>query len=129
MTWFSQFRLEQFVQLLFGQHAHVLRLDDTVLEQAQCRDAAYAVLHGRALAGFHSDLGIRQAMSVFVGHLLEDASAHLAGTAPLRPEIKENRATGLQYPAVETVVGNVLYAHDPLYAHGVMSDREYGESN
>jgi hypothetical protein len=74
------------------------------------------------LTGFDINLGNRQAITVFIGDLLEDWRDHLAGTTPLRPEINENGAAGLQDLACEIVVGNVLYAHDPLNARGLMSE-------
>ena len=110
----SKLGLEEFLQLLLGHQANVLRLDDTTLEQHQRRDAADAVFHRSTLAALDINFGYFEPILVLDGNLLEDWGDCLAGATPLGPEIHQHRPAGLQYLCFKRVIGDVNYAHGPL---------------
>src|ERR1700731_1668967 len=78
-------------QLALGQRADLLGRDLTVLEDDQGRDAAHAVLGGRARVLVDIDLGDGDLAGELLGDLFERRRDHLAGAAPFRPEIYQDR--------------------------------------
>jgi hypothetical protein len=63
--------------------------------------------------GLDVDLHDLGAAVVFVGELVQEGADHLAGTAPGRPEVDEDRDVGLQHVGIEIGVGGM----DDLVAH------------
>src|SRR5690606_19527383 len=70
-------------------------LDLPVLEQQQHRDRPHVVLHGRVAVLVDVDLHHLGLAGVLGRQLVQGRGDHLAGTAPLRPEIDQHRLLGL----------------------------------
>ena len=94
-------------QLRTRHRAHFLRLDRPVLEQDQRRDAADAELGRRLRILVDVELGDAHAVGVDAGEFIEDRRNHLAGTAPLRPEIEQNGFIGFENVLSERSVAGV----------------------
>src|SRR5450830_902644 len=100
-------------QLAFGQGAYFLSSCSTVLEQDQGRDATDAELGRHCLVRVHVHLGDLDAASVFLGNFFQDRRDGLAWTAPLCPEINQDRQFGIQDVCFERSIANVfdIFAH------------------
>ena len=93
--------------LALGQGADLGRRHLAVLEQDQRRDAADAIFHRRLRILVDVDLGDRDLALHVAGQLLEERRDHLAGTAPLRPEVDEHRPGGAQHIGLERGIGDL----------------------
>src|SRR5690625_3257840 len=94
-------------QLALGNGADLGGLGLAALEQNQRGNAADAVL-GRALAvGVDIHLADLDLACVVPGNFVEDGRNHLAGPAPLGPEVHQYGLVGLQYFGFKAGVGDV----------------------
>jgi hypothetical protein len=77
------------------------------------RDAADAELGRHGLVRIDVDLGHHQLALVLLGDFFQDRCNHLARTAPLGPEVDQDRALGLEHFGIEVCIGDVfdIFAH------------------
>src|SRR3954452_1413305 len=98
-------------ELALRERAHLGRGDGAVLEQHQGRDAAHAVLGGGERVVVDIDLDDLHLLAEVAVHVLEVGGDHLAGAAPLGPEVDEDRLVGLEDVLVEARVGRLDDGH------------------
>src|SRR5690606_14140522 len=96
----------------FAQQGRLaLRSDDPLhrcaaLEQNHRRDRDHLEIPGGLRVGIHVELGDLQRAGLLVGDLLQHRRHHLARTAPVGPEIHQNRCVAVQYVGLEGAVGD-----------------------
>src|SRR5262245_48148465 len=83
--------------------------DLATLEQEYSRDAANLKLEGRVRVVVHVELPDRHFPRIVACQLVDCRCQTLAGAAPLRPEIHEDRLTGLQHRRFEIRVRKSLH--------------------
>src|SRR5512139_3307866 len=102
-----QIAVDEGGELALGYGTDLGGFDLAVLEQHQCRDAADAVLGRRLRVLVDVQFGDLDLAGVFARDFLEHRADHLAGTAPLRPEIHQYRTRCLEYILIERCIRNV----------------------
>src|ERR1035441_6023290 len=86
-----QIRVDERRQLRLGDRAYLGRHNLAILEQHECRDAAHVIARGHRLILIDVHLSNGQAVAIGLRRLVEHGTDHLAGPAPLRPIVHEDR--------------------------------------
>ena len=84
----------------------MLHFDETVLEEHQSWNTAYAIFHGNILILFDVELDQVQAALILVSDLIEDRRDRLARSAPLSPEVYQYWYLRVENFIVPGVLGN-----------------------
>ena len=102
----SDVRRDPVLQPALRQRADLRRGGLAVLEQDQRRDAAHRIVVRRHRVVVDVHLGDRQLAGELAGEFLQRRADHLAGAAPLGPEVHQHRSLGLQHVGGECLVGD-----------------------
>ena len=102
-----QVSVEELFQLTFRQCAHFGCRHFTVFEQQQSRDTTDAIFRRSARVLIDVQFCNGQFALIFVSYLIHNRGDHFARTAPLCPEIDEDRPVRFEYIRVKTVVSQV----------------------
>ncbi|GKU09334.1 unnamed protein product, partial [Fusarium langsethiae] len=100
----GQVSVEELFQLTFRQCTHFGCRHFTVFEQQQSRDTTDAIFRRSARVLIDVQFCNGQFALIFVSDFIQNRGDHFARTAPLCPEIDEDRPVRFEYIRVKTVV-------------------------
>ena len=100
--------LDDLLDLLFGMHADELVLDRALLKEQQRGYAPHRVLGRFGLGLVHVHGEKLDTLAVLTGQSFQDRRDELAGLAPRRPEIDDDKSLRPQHFTVEIVIGQTM---------------------